>query len=68
MLNRDVQRAKAELAKHVETLILKPHGEGPTGHYVAEGEWDLLGGFGQGAGSPATMNVQWLLIKKGGRP
>jgi DNA invertase Pin-like site-specific DNA recombinase len=50
LLNADVQRAKVELAKHVSGIRMVPQGEGKKGHYVAKGEWDLLGGFTEGLG------------------
>ena len=31
-----------------------PQVEGNTGYYIAEGQWDLLGGYGEEAGNPAT--------------
>ena len=45
LLNADVKRAKAELAKHVGSIQMQPQAEGRKGHYVAVGEWNLLGGF-----------------------
>ena len=48
LLNADVQRAKAELAKHVSGIRMLPQPEGKKGHYIAEGEWNLLGGFTAG--------------------
>ena len=48
LLNVDVQKAKAELAKHVSGIRMVPQVEGKKGHYVAEGEWNLLGGYGEG--------------------
>jgi site-specific DNA recombinase len=40
-LNTDAQTARAHLTKHVERIEMKPDGK----HYVASGEWDLLGGI-----------------------
>jgi hypothetical protein len=51
LLRTDVQKAKAEPEKHVAGIRMVPQGEGPKGHYVAEGEWNLLGGYAEGAGS-----------------
>jgi site-specific DNA recombinase len=47
LLTADVQRAKAELAKHVSGIRMMPQQAGRKGHYVADGEWNLLGGYGQ---------------------
>ena len=43
LLYEDPVRAKNELVKHVEAVTLRPEGSGLERHYVAEGEWDLLG-------------------------
>jgi len=50
LLNADVQRAKAELAKHVSAIRMLPQPEGKKGHYVAAGEWNLLGGYADSVG------------------
>jgi hypothetical protein len=50
LLYADLQRAKAELAKHVSGIRMLPQPEGKKGHYIAAGEWNLLGGYSQGAG------------------
>jgi hypothetical protein len=39
LLQVDVQRAKAELEKHVSEIRVVPQVEGKKGHYIAEGEW-----------------------------
>ncbi len=49
LLNADVQRAKEELAKHVTGIEMVPQPKGREGHYVAVGEWNLLGGYGDDA-------------------
>ena len=46
LLSCDVPTAKAELIKHVQRIDLKPVAVGGERFYLAEGEWDLLGGFG----------------------
>ncbi|MGB6395391.1 MAG: recombinase family protein [Bradyrhizobium sp.] len=43
LLAADVQRAKAELARHISTIEMIPQGVDRKGHYIAAGEWDLLG-------------------------
>jgi site-specific DNA recombinase len=45
LLNADVARAKAELAKHVTGIEMQPCADAKRGHYVAVGEWNLLGGY-----------------------
>lgn len=47
LLYADVQRAKDEPAKHVKSIEMVPQAEGKEGHYVAIGEWNLLGGFAE---------------------
>ena len=56
----DVQRAKVELGKHVTGIRMVPQVEGKKGHYVAEGEWNLLGGYGDGAGNSATKRIRMV--------
>jgi len=45
LLSSDVATAKAELLKHVQRIDLTPMGAAGERFYLAEGEWDLLGGF-----------------------
>ena len=52
LLTVDVLKAKAELEQHVSSIRMVPQVEGKKGHYIAEGEWDLLGGYGEDAGTP----------------
>jgi len=56
----DVQRAKVELGKHVTGIRMVPQVEGKKGHYVAEGEWNLLGGYGEDAGTVATKRIRMV--------
>ena len=42
-LNRDTALAKTELQKHLSEVRMTPTKEGEDWHYVAEGDWDLLG-------------------------
>src|SRR5260370_921904 len=44
LLNSDVTRARNELLKHVSEIRLVPQASGPEQHYVAEGNWNLMGG------------------------
>ena len=60
ILKVDVQKAKAELEKHVSEIRMVPQVEGKKGHYVAEGEWNLLGGYGEEAGNPATKRIRMV--------
>jgi site-specific DNA recombinase len=48
LLYADVQKAKAELAKHVSEIRMLPQPQGKKGHYIAIGEWNLLGGYAEG--------------------
>jgi site-specific DNA recombinase len=47
VLQTDVPKAKAQLAKHVTEISMIPQPEGRKGHYIASGDWNLLGGFGE---------------------
>jgi hypothetical protein len=60
LLKVDVQKAKAELEKHVTSIRMVPQVEGKKGHYIAEGEWDLLGGYGERARNPATKRIRMV--------
>jgi hypothetical protein len=44
LLKADVQKAKVLLKSHVSGIRMVPQVEGKKGHYVAIGEWNLLGG------------------------
>ena len=54
ILKVDVQKAKAELEKHVTSIRMVPQVGRKKGLYIADGEWNLLGGYGEEAGNPAT--------------
>jgi site-specific DNA recombinase len=58
LLKSDVQKAKSKLEKHVTGIRLTPQMEGKKGHYVAEGEWNLLGGYGGGTVNPAGAHFR----------
>ena len=36
-------RSRAELARHVDRIVMRPTGSGAARHYVASGEWDFVG-------------------------
>ena len=48
LIRTSVSKAKAELQKHISGIRMIPQIEGKKGHYVAEGEWNLLGGYAEG--------------------
>ena len=60
LLKVDVQKAKAELEKHVSKIRMVPQVEGNKGYYIAEGQWDLLGGYDGDAGNPATKRIRMV--------
>jgi len=60
ILKVDVQKAKAELEKHISEIRMVPQVEGGKGYYVAEGEWNLLGGYGEDAGTPPTKRIRMV--------
>ncbi len=43
LLNENAPLAKAELHRHLDEIRMSPTNEGEGWHYVAEGDWDLLG-------------------------
>jgi hypothetical protein len=57
ILAADVDRARAELGMHVSEIRMIPQGQGKTGHYVAEGEWNLLGGYSLESGEKRVRMV-----------
>ena len=67
LLKVDVQKAKAALEKHVTSIRMVPQVEGEKGHYVAEGKWNLLGGYGEEAGNRATKRIR-LVAGEGFEP
>jgi chromosome segregation ATPase len=60
ILKVDVQEAKAELQKHISDIRMVPEVDGGKGHYIAKGESDLLGGFSEGPGSPASERIRMV--------
>jgi len=50
LIRTSVAKAKAELHKHVSEIRMLPQAEGKKGYYVAEGNWDLLGGYREDSG------------------
>jgi hypothetical protein len=49
LLRSDVPKAKFELEKHVHSIRMVPQSAGREGYCLAEGEWDLLAGYGGGS-------------------
>ncbi len=60
LLYSDVRRAKGELAKHVRSIEMVPQADGKAGHYVAIGEWDLLGGLDENLNDVDTKRVRMV--------
>ena len=60
LIRTDVRKAKEELEKHVSKIRMVPQSDGKKGHYVAEGTWNLLGGYGEGFGSAATERIRMV--------
>jgi hypothetical protein len=60
LLYADLQKAKAELAKHVTRIEMVPRSEGKEGHYVAIGEWNLLGGYEGDSEEAAEKRVRMV--------
>ena len=62
LINSDVERARAELTKHVTMITLQPQHD----HYVAAGEWNLLGKQ-PATGEGEKMRV-WMVAGEGFEP
>jgi hypothetical protein len=45
----DLPKARAGLSKHVTEVRMLPEVGDGRGHYVAEGQWNLLGGYQEGS-------------------
>ena len=43
LLNENAPLAKVELHRHLDSIVMTPSNHGKEWHYVAEGDWDLLG-------------------------
>ena len=43
LLNEKAPLAKAELHRHLDKAQMTPSSDGKDWHYIAEGDWDLLG-------------------------
>jgi hypothetical protein len=66
LLAKNVPLARVELAKHVKEIRMQPSTVGAEKFYVAEGEWNLLGGF-PGTG-PTRQPSDWRVrMVAGGR-
>jgi hypothetical protein len=58
LLSSDVPRARLELARHVNQIVLRPTDVAGKGCYVATGEWDLLGKeTGSRDATPLTLEM-----------
>jgi hypothetical protein len=57
LLEKNVSLARVELAKHLPEIQMRPSTLGEERFYVAEGEWNLLGGF-PGTG-PTRQPSDW---------
>jgi len=60
LLKADVQKAKILLKSHVSGIRMVPQPNGKKGHYVAEGEWNLLGGYGEKSGNPGAEHIRMV--------
>jgi len=60
LIRTDVRKAKEELEKHVGKIHMCPQTDGKKGYYVAEGGWNLLGGYDEVAGR-ATNEYDWMV-------
>jgi hypothetical protein len=59
-IRTSVTLAKAELQKHITGIRMVPQIEGKKRFYIAEGEWNLLGGYGEDAGNSPTPNIRMV--------
>jgi len=59
ILRGQVQTARFELGKHVDQIVMHPIGSGGDKHYVAEGEWGLVGKY-EGRPGAALRNLEMV--------
>ena len=59
LLNENAPLAKAELHRHLNSVVMIPSNHGKEWHYIAEGDWDLLGGDSSLASKRQRLN--WRL-------
>jgi DNA invertase Pin-like site-specific DNA recombinase len=62
LMNGDVRGAKALFAKHVSTVQMFPQAEGKKGHYVASGEWNLMGGYAEGIENQDSTEMRVRMV------
>ena len=60
LLKADVQKAKVLLKSHVSGIRMVPQVERKKGHYIAEGQWNLLGGYGEKSSNPGAKHVRMV--------
>ena len=56
LLLADVPRARAELARHVDRIVMRPEGKGAARHYVASGQWDFIGSRSETGQAPGLRD------------
>jgi hypothetical protein len=42
------------------SIRMVPQVEGKKSHYIAEGQWNLLGGYGEKSGNPGAEHVRMV--------
>ena len=63
LVNRDVDRARIQLRQHAQEIIMQPHED----HYVARGEWNVLGNQELTREETGGMRV-WMVAGGGFEP
>ncbi len=67
LLNEDPLRARLQILQHVSEIKMSPTTTGEKRHYVAEGEWDLLGSNAQNVKvTGAMLNGDFRMVAGGG--
>jgi len=59
VLRGQIQAARFELSKHVNRIVMRPVSAGNQKHYVAEGDWNLLGKY-EGRPGAALRNPEMV--------
>ena len=59
VVSAQVQAARFELSKHLDRIVMRPTTAGDLKHYVAEGDWNLLGKY-EGRPGAALRNLEMV--------
>ena len=59
VLHSQAEAARFELSKHVDQIVMRPVAQGDQRHYLAEGDWRLVGKY-EGRPGAALRNLEMV--------